>query len=123
MVKQLTGLQLPIIPGGEAIIYLADGSKARTYPKKINDIFYDKEQLWITFTTLNSVYTGVVDVINPSKELYNGQLIKRGATVVSSEGGRETIDDIVWVKKDGIQVRTKTGIFNGKISLRGTKPV
>ncbi len=122
MVKQLRGVQLPLIAGRDAVIFLENGAKARTYPKKINEVRYNRGFLYVTFTTTHSIYMAPIKVIEGPQNPVEEQLIKEGSEVWNSEGGKEYIDGIVDIKDTGIGVRTRTGIFNGKIKLEQYKP-
>lgn len=122
MIKRLKGLELPLKPGEKAIIYLESGEKAKTYPKAINEMIYDKGRFQITFTTTNSTYVGYVKVNEPSAEMYDGFIIKKGSTVFTLSGEEEIVEEILDVRKDGIKIKTGTGTFDGIVSLLEDRP-
>lgn len=122
MIKQLLGIELPLVAGRQAIIYLKSGDRARTFPKKINEIKYESGQLLVTFTTTHSLYQSPIKVLEDPERPVEGQVIREGSEVWNTAGGREHIEGIVDVTEEGIGVRTKTGIFNGKVKLADYKP-
>lgn len=123
MVKKLLGIELPLVAGSEAHIYMEDGGKYRTFPRKISEVRYSSNVLYVTFATTHSVYTSPIKIITGPQKPIEGQVIREGSEVWNSEGGREYIDGIIEIREDGIGVRTKTGIFKGKVKLESYKPV
>ena len=122
MVKKLLGLELPLIAGREGIIFLEDGSKAQTFIKKIHEAKYSNGVLYVTFSSVHSLYMAEIDVIERPLRPIEKQLIREGEEVSSKEGGKELIESIIEITESGIGVRTKTGIFCGKVKLAEKMP-
>ena len=121
-IKELKGLCLPIFPGREAIIYLADGSIAQTFPRNINNVIYNKGYLWVDFNTTNSRYRGYLIVDEPTDEMFDEQIIRQGELVNTTDGDLEVVKDIIDIREDGIYIRTQKGYYKGLIKLRESRP-
>lgn len=115
MIKKLKNLRLPLEKDKEVIIFLQDGTKARTYPKRIDEVSIEEGQILVTFTTRNSVYQ--VSFVSKDKE---PQVIKPGELIyIQIEDGymTETIEEIIYISKEKIQIRTESGIYEGYINI------
>lgn len=112
MVKMIKDVSLPIRTGEELVITLEDGSRARTFPKEIEEVSLEGEGMTVIFSTKNSVY-GV-------KILFDGffspQVIRRGEMVRTAEGA-EAVEEILEVG-ERIVIWSRTGDWETRSGRR-----
>jgi hypothetical protein len=117
MTKTVKKIELPLVAGQPAVIVMENGDRCQTHPKKIDSVICMDGAVEVTFTTINSIYKGFVLISSPVPTYRIGQSIKKGDKVISINNTEEIVDDIVDVTQDGITIRTKSGLFKGRIGL------
>ena len=118
-VKEAESLKLPIKAGESVEIKLLDDKVAVTRVTNIISAIYQNSYLYITFETKNSIYKDIPVKANYQEDFYDGQVIKSGELITTSDGEYLTISNIVEINNKGIILTTEedTQTMIGEIEL------